>query len=84
MAAAPVLAGRGLRLRGVLAGGGHQFAELELQLIEQPAAALGGGAVLVALEPGDQQLEVRHHRLGAGGARLGLAPGQLLGHERGA
>jgi len=27
---------------------------------------------------------MRHHRLGAGGARLGLAPRQPLGRERGA
>ena len=70
-----------LRLGGVLAGGGHQLTELELQLIDQLAAALGGGAVLVMLEPGDQQLEVRDHRLGAGGACLGLAPRQTLGRE---
>jgi hypothetical protein len=73
-----------LRLGGVLAGGGDQFAELELQLVDQLAAALGGGAVLVALELGDEQLEMRHHRLSAGSARLGLAPRQLLGRERGA
>jgi hypothetical protein len=73
-----------LGLGGVLAGGGDQLAELKFQLVEQLAAALQGGAVLVVLEPGDQQLEVRHHRLGAGGARLGLAPCQLLGRECGA
>ena len=83
-AAAPILAGCVLRLGGVLAGGGHQFAEFELELVDQLAAALGGGAELVALQLGDQQLEVRHHRLGAGRARLGLAPRQLLGREGGA
>ena len=83
-AGAALLVGGLLRLGGILAGGGDQLAELELQLVDQLAAALGGGAVLVALEPGDQQLEMRHHRLGAGGTRLGLAPRQLLGRERGA
>jgi hypothetical protein len=53
-AAAPILAGCLLRLGGILAGGGDQLAEFELQLVDQLAAALGGGAVLVALEPGDQ------------------------------
>jgi hypothetical protein len=53
-AGAPLLVGGLLRLGGILAGGGHQLAKLELQLIDQLAAALGGGAVLVALEPGDQ------------------------------
>ena len=80
----PSLSAALLRLGGILAGGGDQLAELELQLVDQLAATLGGGAVLVALEPGDQQLEMRHHRLGAGGTRLGLAPRQLLGRERGA
>ena len=82
--AARGLAGCALRLGGVLAGGGDQFAELELELVDQLAAALRGGAELVALELGDQQPEMRHHRLGAGGARLGLAPRQPLGSERGA
>jgi site-specific DNA recombinase len=80
-AAAPILAGCVLGLGGILAGGDDQLPELELHLVDQLAAALGGGAEPVALEPGDQQLEVRHHRLGAGGARLSLAPRQLLSRE---
>ena len=80
-AAAGVLTRCSLRLGGVLAGSGGQLAELELELVGQLAATLGGGVVL---EFGDQQLEVRHHGLGARSARLGLAPRQLLGRERGA
>jgi hypothetical protein len=83
-AGAAVLAGRAMDLGGVLAGGSNQLAQLELQLVEQLAAALRRGAILVVLEPGDQQLEVRHHRLGTGGPRLGLAPGRLLRRQRGA
>ena len=33
---------------------------------------------------GDQQLQMRHHRLGAGGAGFRLAARQLLGRKRGA
>jgi hypothetical protein len=33
-------------------------------------------------ELGDQQLQVRDHRLGACGARLGLPPGGALGQQR--
>ena len=84
MAGAAVLASRALDLGGILAGRGDQLAEFEFQLVEQLAATLRGGAELVVLEPGDQQLEVRHHRLGAGGTRLGLAPGRLLRRQRGA
>ena len=83
-AAARVLTRCSLRLGGVLAGSGDQLAELELELVDQLAATLGGGAVLVVLEFGDQQLEMGYHGLGAGGARLGLAPRQLLGRECGA
>jgi hypothetical protein len=36
------------------------------------------------LELGDQQLQVRHHRLCPGGARFSLATGQLFGRKRGA
>src|SRR3712207_8571352 len=39
-AAAPILAGCIPRLGGILAGGGDQLAELELQLVDQLAAAL--------------------------------------------
>ena len=36
----------------------------------------------LSLELGDEQLEMRHHRFGAGRARLGLRPGQALGRQR--
>jgi hypothetical protein len=79
-----VLARGVLRLGGVLAGGGDEFAEFQLELVDQLAAALRRGAETVMLELGDEQLEMRHHRLGADGTRLGLLPRQLRGRERGA
>ena len=36
----------------------------KLHLVEQFAAAFGGGAVVVVPELGDHQLQMRHHRLG--------------------
>ena len=47
-----------------------QRLELKFELIKQVAAALGGLPEPVALHLGDQQLEMRHHPLGAGGPRL--------------
>jgi len=41
------------------------------------------GAEAVVLQLGDQQLEMRHHRLGARRARFCLAPRQLLGRQSG-
>jgi hypothetical protein len=80
----PVL-GRGiLRLGRILAGGGDQLAEFQLELVDQLAAALRRGTEAAVPELGDEQLEMRHHRLGAGRPRLGLLPRQLRGHERGA
>jgi len=38
--------------------------------------------VLLALHPGDQQLQMRHHRLSAGSTRFGLLPRRTLGGER--
>ena len=70
----------GLVLRAVCL----QFLELQLELVEQAAAALRGRAEPVALQPGDHQLEVGDHRLGTRGPRLGLVPGRALGHQRGA
>ena len=58
------------------------FLELQLQLVEQLAAALGGLAELLAPQLGDQQLAVRDQRLGAGGARLGLLARLALGGQR--
>ena len=56
----------------VLSRACRQFLELQFQLVEQLAAALGGLTVLLAPQLGDQQFQVRHQRLGAGGTRLGL------------
>jgi hypothetical protein len=56
--------------------------ELQLQLVEQVSSAFGGLPVLLALHPGDQELQVRHHRLSAGSARLGLLPRCALSGER--
>ena len=53
-----------LRLGRVLARSSDEFAEFQLELVDQLAAALGRGAEAVMLELGDQQLEMRHHRLG--------------------
>ena len=68
--------------RFVLGRGGLEFLELHLQLVEQLAATLRRGAEPVALHLGDQQLQVRDHRLGAGGAGLELAPRGTLGEQR--
>jgi hypothetical protein len=38
--------------------------------------------VLIPPQLGDQQLQVRHHRLGAAGARLSLLPRRALGGQR--
>ena len=57
-----------MRERGRL---GFQFLELQFQLVEHLAAALGGLAILVAPQLGDDQLEVRDHRRGARGASFG-------------
>ncbi len=67
--------------RVVLGGGGLHFLELKFQLIQQLAAALGRGAELLMPQLGDHQLEMRHHRLGARRAGLGLAACQLLGRQ---
>lgn len=65
------LGGGGLGRELVLAGVGLKILELQLQLLEQAATALGAGAVLLAPELGDLQLEVRDHRLGRALPRRG-------------
>jgi len=70
------------RGRGDLARRCLQFLELQFHLVKQLAAAFRRGAEAVVLELGDQQSQVRHHRLGAGGPRLGFTPRQLFGRER--
>jgi len=52
------LLGGGLSDKGVLAGVGFEFLELQFQLVEQAAGAFGAGAVLLALQLGDLQLEM--------------------------
>ena len=75
----------------VLGGGGLEFLELQLHLVDQPGAAFGAVAILLAPELGDLELEVLDHRLGGRDHRPGLrqlALGGLgtglRGRERGA
>ena len=72
-----------IQRRLVLGGSRFQLLELQLQLVQQLAPALGRGAEPVMLELGDQQLEMRHHRLRARRARFRLAPRQPLGRKGG-
>ena len=59
----------------ILFGGlGLEFLELHLQLVEQFAAALGGGAEAIALQLGDQQLEVRETNRGKTPGGVGVRP----------
>jgi hypothetical protein len=58
----------------VFSGAGFQLLELQFQLIEQLAAALGRLPKPLALHFGNQQLEIGNHGLGAGRARLRLLP----------
>jgi hypothetical protein len=46
------------------------------------AAALGRSAEAIALQPGDQRLEMRDHRLGPRGARLEFSTRAALGQQR--
>ncbi len=66
----------------VLGGARRRLLELQLQLVEQLAAALGGLPVLLAAQLGDLQFIVGDQRLGAGGARLGLLPRFPLARQR--
>lgn len=70
------------RSRFVLSGRSLELFQLHLELVKQLAAALGGWTKTIALQLGDQQLEMRHHRLGAGSAGLGFAPCRALGNQR--
>jgi hypothetical protein len=58
------------------------LAELQCQLVEQPAPVLRGRPEPRALQLGDQQFQMRDRRLGAGGPRLGLAACRAFGEER--
>jgi hypothetical protein len=77
----------GLRLGGsgrdcIFRGARFQLLELQFQLVEQLAAALGRLPKPLALHLGDQQFEISDHRLGAGGPRLRLLPRRTLGSQR--
>ena len=65
-----------------LGGSGLQLLELQLQLVEQVAAAFRRLSELLALHPGNQQLQMCHHRFGTRGARFGLLPRDALGNQR--
>ena len=71
---------RGGHLRGeiIFAGAGLELFQLQLELVEQPPAALGAGAVLFTPELGDLQLQVRDQ--GIAGRGLGSCGGKLGGH----
>ena len=75
----------------VLGGGRLQVLELQFHLLDQPGAAFGPLAILLTLQLGDLELEVRDHRLGGrhhrprlrqlglGGRQLGAKSGDLGG-----
>jgi hypothetical protein len=65
----------------VLGRGGRGFLELQFQLIEQLAAALGGLPILLAPQLCDLQLVIGHQRLGARSPRLGLLACFPLGSQ---
>jgi hypothetical protein len=56
----------------VLGSGRLEFFELQLELVDQPGATLGGLAVLRPAQLGDLELQRRDHRLRAGNHRPGL------------
>ena len=71
----------------VFGGISLELFELQLHLVEQTAAAFGAGAILLALELGDLQLEVSDQRLdgalvGHGVGEPGLCLIGLAGHRR--
>ena len=55
----------------ILGLGRFELLELQLQLVEQLVAALGGGAEPIVPQLGNHQLEMGDHRLRAGRPRLG-------------
>ena len=66
-----------------------KLGKLQLELLDQPGAALGGLAEPLAAHPGEQQpsrsISSRTPMLGLGipGPRLGLEPGCALGQDHG-
>jgi hypothetical protein len=65
----------------VFRGARFQLLELEFQLVEQLAAALSRLPEPLTLHLGDQQLQIGHHRLGAGGTSLRLLTRRPLGSQ---
>jgi len=65
----------------VLGGTRLQLLELQLHLIEQVLPAFRRLPKPVALHLGDQELQMRHHGLGAGSAGFSLLAGRALGRE---
>jgi len=59
-----------------------QLLELQLHLVEQALPAFGRLAEPFALHLGDQELQVRHHRLGARSTRFSLLSRGALSGER--
>ena len=67
----------------VLGGAGFELLELQLHLIEQATTAFGAGAILLALQLGDLQLEMGDQRfdgalVGHGVRELGRGSGSVL------
>ena len=67
------LLGGGLGDEGLLAGVGLELLEQQLHLVEQAAGAFGAGAVLLALQLGDLQLEMGDQRRGGTLASVGVS-----------
>ena len=65
----------------VFGGIGFQLLELQFQLVEQLAAALGRLPEPLALHLGNQQLQISHHRLGPGRTGLRLLTRGALGSQ---
>jgi hypothetical protein len=71
----PILTGLGLGGEFVFGRARLQLFELQLELVEQLAAALGRWPEALAPQLGDDQLQMRDHGLGAGGAGFRLLAG---------
>ena len=78
----PILTGLGLGGEFVFGRARLQLFELQLELVEQLAAALGRWPEALALQFGDDQLQMRDHGFGAGSAGFRLPAGRALGDQR--
>ena len=70
-----------VRGRLVLGGGFLEFGQLELELVDEPLAALAGLAELLAPRLGEQQPQPLDLQRGGRDQRLGLVPGLALGQD---